>query len=375
MKSLVNTRGSILIYAILLANFAVVLAYVVYMNSQELSESAGYNNINSKLSKNIEEQANSAFDYATNLNTNGSGFINLASCPVVSMSGSLSGSTYSENITTSLYFDGTLYTCSGSSASYAGQYLRLDHSPTRTSFSGATFRGAYTPLVGSETLTGVLSDSDTTIVSLASTGLMSGIDINANSDDARPYSTGTIAYPDGHIDDDDLARKTIYGYIRKDSDWRLVYWNNPDTAKYIRNNTNNTGSLAVFPDATSTGNLYLDVNSPFLMRIVYFNSGSFVESKDMRIEGSTDTSYSFGQIGYFKTDNSFSSGTLGAKSFDLANKNFAIFLSGSGTSIEFLRYKLSFTNASGSLVYINPLDDSDLYMLKYLGSDIIVDEE
>lgn len=32
-------------------------------------------------------------------------------------------------------------------------------------------------------------------------------------------------------------------------------------------------------------------------------------------------------------------------------------------------------NASGSLVYINPLDDSDPNTLKFLGSDILIDDE
>lgn len=173
----------------------------------------------------------------------------------------------------------------------------------------------------------MLSDSDATVVSLTTTGLMSGIDLNANSDDARPYSTGTISYPDGVIDDDDLARKTIYGYIRKNSGWRLVYWNNPDTIKYIHANANNTGSLAVFPDTTSNGNLYLDVDAAFSVRVVDFNTGSYLATKDLRIESSADTAYPYGQIGYLKNDNSISSGSLNKKSFDLANRNFAVFLS------------------------------------------------
>lgn len=149
MKAIVNTRGSILIYAILLANFAVILAYIIFTSSQELSENTQYSSISSKLAKNIEEQANLAFDYAVNLNTNGSGFTDTASCPVVTMSGSLSGSTYRETITTAAYFDGVAYSCSGTSATYAGQSLHLDYSPTYRSFSGASFQSAYTSLTGS----------------------------------------------------------------------------------------------------------------------------------------------------------------------------------------------------------------------------------
>ncbi|MFZ4461158.1 MAG: hypothetical protein ACOYN2_01050 [Patescibacteria group bacterium] len=149
MKAIVNTRGSILIYAILLANFAVILAYVIFTSSQELSENAQYSSIDSKLAKNIEEQANYAFDYAVSLNTNGSGFTDTASCPVVTMSGSVSGSTYHETINTSAYFNSVSYSCSGASTAYAGQSLRLDYDPTYRSFSGASFRSAYTSLAGS----------------------------------------------------------------------------------------------------------------------------------------------------------------------------------------------------------------------------------
>jgi hypothetical protein len=54
----------------------------------------------------------------------------------------------------------------------------------------------------------------------------SGIDINGNSDDRRPSSSGTIGYPLGATDNDSLGREVVYGYVRRDSGFNSIFWNN-----------------------------------------------------------------------------------------------------------------------------------------------------
>lgn len=223
-------------------------------------------------------------------------------------------------------------------------------------------------------MTGSLTDADASLVSLA-LGSQSGIDANFNSDDYRYSSTGSVHYPNGAVDDDDLARKISYGYVRKDKIWRNVFWNNISMAEHIRKNSNNTGSLALFPDQTSTGILHLDLDSSYQLKIVEFDATTYSTTKELRMRNTVSMSSLTGAIGYLQSDLSVATGSINAKIFDLKNKNYGIFLMGSGSTGDFLKYKYHFANQSGSLVYTVPLDDSDLHQMTYYGNDIIIDSE
>jgi uncharacterized protein YciU (UPF0263 family) len=64
--------------------------------------------------------------------------------------------------------------------------------------------------------------------------------------------------------------------------------------------------------------------------------------------------------------------------FNLRDNNYGIFLSYSGANLgiaDFLSYKLRFTDASGSGIYIVPIDDSDAWFYYFLGNDMIIDSE
>lgn len=114
-----NGRGTILVYAILLVNFAVILGYILFLKSQTLLENTRYSQMSAKLSKNIEERADSCMDYHVSLNQNGSGFIDTRECPMLSFSGTSSGSTYVESIPTTHAFDSGNSFCSGASTTYS----------------------------------------------------------------------------------------------------------------------------------------------------------------------------------------------------------------------------------------------------------------
>lgn len=101
---------------------------------------------------------------------------------------------------------------------------------------------------------------------------LSNIDSNLNSDDYTPYSTGTITYPNGFLDDDILARTTVYGYIKKTLDWHNVFWNNTQTNAYTAKNIYNSGSLVVPLGQVDAGYLHFDVDNPWKLRIIEFNS-------------------------------------------------------------------------------------------------------
>lgn len=177
------------------------------------------------------------------------------------------------------------------------------------------------------------------------------------------------------MDDDDLARKITYGYIRKDGLWRNIFWNTDTSAQKIRKNSNNTGSLVIFPDQTVSGMLRLDLNSSYNLKIVEINSELYKESKEIRILNSINSTSNTGAIGYLQNDLSVSSNTANAKLFNLKENNYAIFLSSTGTTADFLKYKYYFTNQTGSIIYTVPLDDSLPDQMAYYGNTIIIDTD
>lgn len=85
-----DRRGTILMYAILLVNFAVLLGYIVFIKSQTLLENTRYSEMSAKLSKNIEERGVASMEYGLSLNRNGSGFVDTVACPLLSFSGTSS---------------------------------------------------------------------------------------------------------------------------------------------------------------------------------------------------------------------------------------------------------------------------------------------
>lgn len=313
-------------------------------------------------------------DYHISLNQNGSGFTDTRSCPLLSFSGTSSGSTYVENIPTSSTFDSGNTFCSGASTVYPWQYVRLDYSADYLTFSGVTFRGIFSQLTGTTTLSGTLTDSETSVVYLNLGGL-SGIDANGNSDNYRSSSTGSIEYPNTYTDDDDLARKVTYGFVRKDGIWRNIFWNTTKTSEIIQKNTNNTGATAILPNQTSSGMLRLDLDSAYQLKILEVNSNLYNNTKEFRIISNISVTSHTGAIGYLQNDLSVSSGSINAKLFDLKNTSYAIFLSSSGTTGDFLKYKYYFTNGSGSMIYTVPLDDASPNQMIYYGNDIIVDAD
>lgn len=369
-----NGRGTILVYAILLVNFAVILGYILFLKSQTLLENTRYSQMSTKLSKNIEERADSCMDYHISLNQNGSGFIDTRECPMLSFSGTSSGSTYGESIPTTHAFDSGNSFCSGASTTYPWQLVRLDYSTDYLTFSGVTFRGAFAELTGTTTQSGTLTDPDASVVSLT-LGWLSGIDANGNSDNYRSSSTGVVEYPNTYTDDDDLARKVTYGFVRKDGIWRNIFWNTAKTAEVIQNNTNNTGATALLPSQTSSGMLRLDLDSSYQLKILEVNSSLYNSTKEFRIISSVSIASNTGAIGYLQNDLSVSSGTTNAKLFDLKNTSYAIFLSSSWAIGEYLKYKYYFANESGNMIYTVPLDDARPNQMIYYGNDIIVDTE
>lgn len=156
---------------------------------------------------------------------------------------------------------------------------------------------------------------------------------------------------------------------------------NTPIRKYIAGNIFNTDSGSALAGNTQTGYLRLDIDNPYSIKIVEFDKNRFDTIQELRIiTGSTLFSHT-GGVGWLMPNLSLS-GTAGLESrkvFDLANKDYALFLSFSGnlsnTGVDFLKYKITMQNELGSGVYTSPINDAENGVIKYLGTDIIIDAE
>lgn len=66
--------------------------------------------------------------------------------------------------------------------------------------------------------------------------------------------------------------------IRSDSGWNNAIWTNFKTNAYVERNSNNVDSVNAKISATSTGFLHFDVDRPFMVRVVEFATGAYLES-------------------------------------------------------------------------------------------------
>lgn len=123
----------------------------------------------------------------------------------------------------------------------------------------------------------------------------------------------------------------------------------------------------------------LDIDNPYSIQVLEFNKTIFDSTKELRVITGSTASFATGGIGWIMPDLSLSNIKTGAKIFDTKNKDYAIFLSFSGnltnTGIDFLKYKINMENEYGTGIYIVPLDESNSGIIKYLGTDIIIDRD
>jgi hypothetical protein len=272
-----TARGSILIYAIFLSALASTVGYVLFMKADVLVENLSYQNYDAKLSRNAAAKADLAFKWETFLNVNGEGFAAARDCPEVTMSGTLAGGT-AENVQTFHEIENSVAICKGTSVS--GRVLKLFYTADYSTFETAWYNTNVGFVASGSYMTGstVFSDPEAKLLSLFLPATFSQIDGNANSDDYRSGSTGSVNYPNGYVDDDTLARKTGYGYVRKNAGWINIFWENPKIAAAIEANTNNSDALSSVPSQTSTGYLFFDIDRPHAIRVVEFETGAYLDS-------------------------------------------------------------------------------------------------
>ena len=287
--------------------FAVIIGYIVTLKMNTLVENLDIQNYEMKLHSNITEKADLSIGYDTSLNTNGGGFTDTLTCPsAVTMSGTLAGGVL-ETIPTVPFFDGTTFVCSGSTL---GGNLLLYYSTGGNIFTSGKYLGLsmdLQPIDGIGARTGTFSDGSGTYLSFTATGTFSGLDLDGNSDNFLASSTGTIMYPSGQSnDDDDMARRTIFGYIKKNIGWYNSFIMNTPVRKYIASNTSNIGFNVALAGATQTGYLRMDMDNSYSMKISEFSTAIFDSTKEFRTQSGVTTTFSTGGIGWVMPDLSLS---------------------------------------------------------------------
>jgi hypothetical protein len=139
-------------------------------------------------------------------------------------------------------------------------------------------------------------------VSFTTPTLYSGIDINGDSDDRRPTSSGSIGYPLGLTDNDSLGREVLYGYIRRDTGFNSVLWNTRSISSFIASNSYNSGSLVTVPSLVSSGALHMTIDGPYTLRIEEYDRAKYIANRELAfLTGSTVVSGS-GGVGYLQSN-------------------------------------------------------------------------
>jgi hypothetical protein len=130
------------------------------------------------------------------------------------------------------------------------------------------------------------------------------------------------------------------------------------------------------PSLVSTGAIHLTIDGPYTLRIEEYDRAKYLANRELSyITGSTVYSGS-GGVGYIQSNLTLSGqyGNTGAiataRKFDLANRDYALFLSYSGSTYnpgaDFLRYQVKASNSAG-------VNDEVSSAYRYLANIIIFD--
>ena len=347
------------------------MATTVLNVATELSLEYKTRNIEISLVDIIQTKWDLSMKYARELNNTGSGFIDDISCPQnFSMSGTLSKTT---GISTTIHYLSWSIVCIGTHNGFDVEFY-FNTLSTDLEFSEYRWKQL---AVNSWSTTGTFTDSDNTYLDLSGSYplLPDNLDDNFDSDNYTIYSTGSVLYPDGYIDNDVKSRLVNYGYIIENTGLYNIFWSNTKMKDYIDQNTYNTGSVYTNISQISSWNLYLDIDSWFRLVLYSISSSDYDETKELIVNSTVVGTWQLAWIWYLQDDLSLSASKTGAEyDFDFTANDYALFLENTGTNS--LLYQVFWEDAvSGSGVYLNPLKDDDVSIFSYLWSHMLVNDE
>lgn len=369
-------KAIVLIYVLFLVTLIITFASIVLNNSISLfniddsfiKEQQLYNNIKNDAKKYLESNKK--------YNSNWLGFNDNISCPSsIVLSGSLnrdvifSNLSYSESDSISNIF------CD---ATFNSNSLKLYFNDTFSDINKFTYNWN-TVQVYVWIWAHNLWDSDLTTLDISADTmykLWEWIDDNFNSDNymvtAFWETSSLVYYPDNYQDDDIYVRKTIFWNFSKDSGYKKVFWNTTKTSEIIEENSNNNDNLNLKIWNITSADLFIEIDWEADIQVYVFDKWEFDDFNLLAINNYNETtsiSWSwYLQINY-NTLSLNQSKTGNEYKFDFQNNDYAIFLKSSND--EDISYKITAFFLEKQL-YINPIDDSDNDIVKYLWNDLLI---
>lgn len=346
------------------------MATVVLNVAVELSVEYDKRNIEISLMNIIETKWDLAMKYSRELNSTGSGFVDVVSCPD---SISMSGTTVSNwNVDTEIgYLTGAIICL----WDYNGSELVLNFNNSFDDLAFAKYQG-HQIIIHSWSISGTFGDSDTTFLNLWWTSYLSsdGIDDNFDSDNFNISSTGGVYYPDNYIDNDADARVLTYGYVIEDSWLYNTFWSNTQMKNYIEENPYNDDSVFSKLWQLSGWYLHLDINADHRLVLFRIDNDTYDETNELIVEQNITGTGQLAGVWYLQNDLSLNSGTGSAYNFDFINNDYALFIenTSSGALLYQIRWEVT---SSWSGIYINPLKDNDMSIFSFLWSHMLIDDE
>jgi hypothetical protein len=338
MRKIKNIFWSVLIYTLFLVSISLVMAVVILNIGTEVFNNIEYQKIVESLTSNIIYKWNLAFKYTKSLNVNWSGELDNISCPTsVTMSWTVNKQVISSSLH---YWWGTSY-CSWT---YMGNDILIYFNESLSWFTWATYIWQRISLINGVGQSN-FSDTDNTLISFNPNNLsgIDKIDDDFNNDDYKVTGGSGTYYPDNYEDDDVLGRKIIYSYLSPWIWYTNIFWNNQKMMDMIGNNPNNDDVLNKKIGGITSAILYLDINSPFSIKVVRFDRNNFEDFWELSSVQMLEKTNQNARIWYIQNDGSVSTGGTVATGneyvFDFKNNDYAVFLSNYSTWTLFFTLK------------------------------------
>ena len=227
----------------------------------------------------------------------------------------------------------------------------------------------------------VFNDSDNTLISFTSDWIWwwDNIDDDFDSDNYRVTSIGDTYYANWYQDDDVVPRLTIFWNVKK-TDWYYnIFWNNYKTNDFVDKNTNNDDILNIKIWDVDNWYLFIDLftvtwNINYNMKVLEFDRDAYKNKFTLLPLNITEWLSLTGSLGYLQ-NNSWSLSLSSVKTgneykFDFKNKDYWIFIINNNDTN--LSYRLRWETSTWTMIYINPINDSQTWVIESLSNHIII---
>ncbi len=227
----------------------------------------------------------------------------------------------------------------------------------------------------------VFTDSDSTLISFNSDwiGWWDDFDDDFNSDNYRVTSIDDVYYANWYQDDDVVPRLVVFWNMKETDKYYNIFWNNYKTNDFIDKNTNNDDILNVKIWDVDQAYLHLDLfneteDIDFDMKILEFDPLAYKNDYTLLPVNTFDwlniTTFEWYIQNTWSTLDLSTAQTWNEYEFDFKNKDYAIFLT---SNIEWnLSFRLTWETLTGTMIYINPIDDSSTWTIESLSNHIII---